>query len=314
MATDRPIGRAMLAAAAVAIAAATSVSLSGSSQQFRSTTEVVVVDVLVTRDRKPVEGLNVEDFVVRDAGVRQSVALLSVEAVPVDLHLVLDVSASLQGDGIEQLKQAARAAVASLRPEDRAELLTFSDDLNVRAPWSRDRAAMNKAIDAVTANGWTSLVDATFTALSLSEDPNRRRLVLIFTDGQDTSSWLSAADVFRSAARSRVTICGVIAAPAPLNRPDLQAPARLRDLMLSDPLSYRSAFLPVMTHETGGELLWVSLTNDLRKAFLDVVSRFNRRYLLSYTPTGVAESGWHPIEVTVKDKTLEVTARRGYQR
>ena len=95
---------------------------------------------------------------------------------------------------------------------------------------------------------------------------------------------------------------------------DLQAPARLRDLLLSDPLSYRSAFLPVMAHETGGELLWVSLTNDLRKAFLDVVSRFNRRYLLSYTPTGVAESGWHPIEVTVKDKTLEVTARRGYQR
>ena len=304
----RSIARALLAIPVIAIA----VTLR--AQQFRSTTEVVIVDVLVTKDHKPIDGLKVDDFVVRDSGVRQSIALVSVEAVPVDLHLVLDVSASLQGDGIEQLKAAARAAVAALRPEDRAELLTFSDDVQVRAPWTRDRAAMNRAIDAVTANGWTSLVDATFTAISLSEDPNRRTLVLVFTDGQDTSSWLSGADVFKTAARSRVTVCGVIAAPAPLNRPDLQAPARLRDLLLSDPLSYRAAFLPVMTAETGGELLYVSLTTDLRKAFLDVVSRFNRRYLLSYAPTGVAEHGWHPIEVAVKDKNMEVTARRGYQR
>ena len=227
----RSIARALLAIPVIAIA----VSLS--AQQFRSTTEIVIVDVLVTKDHKPIEGLKVDDFVVRDSGVRQSIALVSVEAVPVDLHLVLDVSASLQGNGIEQLKAAARAAVAALRPEDRAELLTFSDDVQVRAPWTRDRAAMNRAIDAVSASGWTSLVDATFTALSISEDPNRRRLVLVFTDGQDTSSWLSGADVFKTAARSRVTVCGVIPAPAPLNRPDLQAPARLRDLLLSDPLA-----------------------------------------------------------------------------
>jgi VWFA-related protein len=312
----RSIARALLATAVIGISAATRANLAESPQQssFRATTEMVIVDVLVTKDHKPVEGLTAADFVVRDSSVRQSITLLALEAVPVDLHLVLDVSASLQGDGIEQLKAAARAAIATLRPDDRAELLTFSDDLRVRAPWTKDRTALNNAIDAVAASGWTSLVDATFTAIALSEDPNRRTLVLIFTDGQDTSSWLSGADVFKTAARSRVTISGVIAAPPPLNRPDFQAPARLRDLLLSDPAGHRAAFLPVMTHETGGELLYVSLTTDLRKAFLEVVSRFNRRYLLSYAPTGVAEHGWHPIEVTLRDKSLEVTARRGYER
>ena len=96
--------------------------------------------------------------------------------------------------------------------------------------------------------------------------------------------------------------------------PARSAPAgRLREWLLEDPQTFRSLFLPALVAETGGELIDVT-RGDIEGAFLDVLSRFGRRYVLSYTPTGVPEPGWHPIEVLLKDKSLTVTARRGYQK
>jgi VWFA-related protein len=88
----------------------------------------------------------------------------------------------------------------------------------------------------------------------------------------------------------------------------------LTDWMLTEPQLYRSGLLEVLSHETGGEAFHASSTTDLRELFVSVVSRFNARYVLSYAPAGVPATGWHPISVTVKDKSLTVTARRGYAR
>lgn len=301
---------------------------------FRSTTEVVLVDVLVTRGNTPVPDLRAEDFEVRDSGQRQKVDLVSLESMPVDLLMALDVSASLNGQQLERLKGAARAAVAALRPIDRAHLLTFSNDVKRGTDWTDDREQINRAIDALAASGWTSLFDATFAALTLPDTPGRRPLLLVFTDGADTSSWLTAAEVLTIAEQSRLTVYGVSAtADRPtvtvtqafggtstarttnLNRElDKVAPARLRERLLSDPFGFRSLFLRVIVNDTGGELLHTASAADLRTMFLNVIDRFSRRYLLSYTPTGVPRAGWHPIEVRLKDGSMKVTARRGYSR
>ena len=68
-------------------------------------------------------------------------------------------------------------------------------------------------------------------------------------------------------------------------------PARLRERLLSDPFGFRSLFLRVIVNDTGGELLHTTAGTDLRAMFLDVLERFSRRYLLSYTPAGVQRSG-----------------------
>src|SRR5262245_42349616 len=302
---------------------------------FRSTTEIVVVDVLVTRGNAPVLGLRAEDFEVRDSGQRQKVELVSLESMPVDLLMALDVSSSLTGPQLQQLKDAARAAVAALRPKDRAHLLTFSNDVKRGTDWSSDREQLNRSIDALTASGWTSLFDATFTALNVPDTPGRRPLLLVFTDGADTSSWLTATDVLSIAEQTRLTVYGVsVSAAAPLatsvttsstgsrriqlvnlNRElDKIPPARLRERLLSDPFGFRALFLRVLVNDTGGELLHTTAGADLRTMFVDVLERFGRRYLLSYTPAGVQRAGWHPIEVRLKDDELKVTARRGYSR
>ena len=183
--------------------------VSGQLGTFRSTTEAVLVDVLVTYRGRPVDGLTASDFDVRDSGVRQHVSLIGVDRVAMDLRLALDVSSSLAGTQIETLKRAARAAIDTLRPGDRAEIITFADTVTRRIAWTADRAQLHAELDRLTSAGWTSLIDATFTALALPTDPARRTLVLVFTDGHDTASWLSAADVVRGAAQSTATLYGV---------------------------------------------------------------------------------------------------------
>ena len=137
-----------------------------------------------------------------------------------------------------------------------------------------------------------------------------RPLLLLVTDGRDTSSWLSPLAALKAAEQSRMTVYGVSARPAGRTT---ALPSLLRERLLSDPAAYRAMFLPVIVNDTGGELLYAS-GSDLSATFVEVLNRFRRRYLLSYTPTGVARGGWHPIEVRVKDAALSVTARRGYTR
>ena len=272
-------------------------------------TAVVTIDVLVTRDGKPVTGLKVEDFEVRDGDAVQRVQL-SLDPMPVALLLVLDTSASMR-PALDQLKEAANAAVSSLRDGDQASLMTFSQFVALRSGWTDDKRRLQAAINAATAQGSTSLADAAFAALSLPPARAGRTLALIFTDGDDSSSWLSAATVVDAARRTDLVVYGVTVsavAASPV------APDDARAKLFEDPSLYRSALLPVLAHDTGGESLSRANTKDLRAAFLDVLARFNQRYVLTYASPHAADSGWHPLQVRVTDPALTVTARRGYMR
>jgi VWFA-related protein len=231
--------------------------------------------------------------------------------VPIHLLLALDSSASVEGAPLDQLKAAAKAAIDSLRKSDQASLVTFSHNIARGTPWTADRDVLTKAIDQVAAHGTTSLVDAAVVAMAARQDLSARTLVLLFTDGDDTASWLSPADAVDMALRSDVVLYSV---NLPTIRSGKVAVESLTEWLLAQPHLYRSGLLDVLTHETGGEAFHASSAADLRGLFLNVVSRFNARYVLSYMPAGVPAAGWHPISVTVKDKSLKVTARRGYAR
>lgn len=110
--------------------------------RFRVAVDAVSVDALVTRGGRPVSGLSANDFEVRDNGVPQQVKVVSVEAVPVNVVLALDVSESVAGERLASLADAGRAAVRGLRAIDRAAILTFSvenrgwHDISVRVKGS----------------------------------------------------------------------------------------------------------------------------------------------------------------------------------
>jgi VWFA-related protein len=287
---------------------------------YRSSTEAVLVDVQVTADRKPVTGLTAADFALKDMGVEQDVRVVSFADVPISLILVLDASASVAGERLAQLKHAGRAAVAALRAGDQATLLAVRDRVALDVAWTSDHAMLNRQIDALEARGRTALHDAVFSAITFREQAAGRVLLLVFSDGADTASWLDPGRVLEAARHSDVVITAVSAASR--IRPSGGREARdvfgleaaLRRWFDQDATLFPYAFLDVIAEETGGTALHVESAGEIAAAFRQSVADFKTRYLLMYTPDGVDVPGWHPIEVSVIGRRAEVTARRGYWR
>ena len=294
--------------------------LPSSQQRFRSSTDAVLVDVQVLAGGKPVSGLTAADFELKDSGVRQDIQVASFADVPISLLLALDVSASVEGERLERLTAAAREAVDALRPGDQAAVLTFRDRVQLHADWTSDRAALRTRLGELKAAGWTALYDAVFSAVSLREKAAGRVVVLVFSDGIDTASWLDATAAIEAARRSDVVITAVSAAErvqpssAREARLALGLDAHLRRWFDTDPSLFPYAFFEVLTAQSGGQLLHVSSDEQLAPAFRRIVDEFKTRYLLTFAPKGVPPDGWHPIDVSLKRIRGDVKARRGYWR
>lgn len=257
-------------------------------QTFSSRIEAVRVDVLVTENGRPVRDLQPRDFEVLDNGVLQSVDLTSFDEIPLNVILALDMSASLEGDRLEHLQNAGRILLTGLKTEDRAALVTFSHIVVNGTGLTADLERIRKALHEARGSGQTSLVDASYAAMMVGESDVGRSLLIVFSDGVDTASWLPAESVLETAKRSDVVVYGV------------EVGRR------------RAGFLRELSSVTGGRLIEIESTKDLSATFRGILDEFRGRYLLSYSPQGVASGGWHRLDVRVKGRNVVVKARPGY--
>lgn len=284
-------------------------------QTFRTGVDAVAVDVLVTRDGRPVTGLTADDFSVRDNDVPQRIDAVLLEDVPITLLLVLDTSGSVGGAPLVQLRAAAEAAVEALRPDDRVGLVTFSDKLRMVVEPPSPPSRLADALGRIRAGGATALYDATFAAFALREHAVGRTLMLVFSDGYDTASWLDPRAVLDTAQRSDVVVYGVhldrFARDSWWNR---QARALARRWLPTEPHLFGHQYLPQLVEDTGGSVFVAKDIGRLRASFTRVVSEFRSRYLLTYSPVGVESTGWHELDVRVEGRGRKVQARRGYFR
>ena len=256
---------------------------------FSARVESVRVDVLVREGGRPVRGLGAADFDIADNGVPQQVDLVSFEQIPLNVVLSLDMSDSLAGERLEQLRDASRAVLDGLTKDDQAAVVTFSHAIALGSPLSKDLAAARAALDDANGSGETSLVDGVYAATMVGESDVGRALLIVFSDGLDTSSWLPADAVLESVKRSDVVAysaaIGVVGG---------------------------APFLKELSALTGGTMYKVESTRNLRGTFLGILDEFRHRYLVSYTPRGVARDGWHRLEVRVRNHRATVKARPGY--
>jgi VWFA-related protein len=175
---------------ALAIAlAATSPGRAQAPPIFRAQVEGVYVDVFVTRSGQPVPGLHAADFDLRDNRVPQQVELLSAESRPVLAVLVFDTSSSMDGERLVALRAAGEAFLDGLGPADQAALVSFSEQITWLAEPTPDKSVVRSALASLRARGATSVYDALFSAITLS-DQSLRPLIVLFTDGEDNTSWL----------------------------------------------------------------------------------------------------------------------------
>lgn len=286
----------------------------GSSQTpvFRADVEAVQVDVFVGRNGRAVTGLGVEDFEVFDDGRPQTLDLVRIENVPLDVALVLDVSDSVAGPMLVRLREAAHAFVDNLGDEDSASLIAFSHHLRRLETLTSDKGALHEAIDGTRARGATSWHDALYAGLKEVEAASHRPMVLLFTDGEDTYSWLPDDRLLDLVERSNAVVYAVgRTAPSPnLSASMLERQRQWRESRREH--SRRIALLRDLTAASGGRLLETSSAEDLRSAFLTLLAEMKTRYLLTYRPPPPIREGWHELEVKVGIRGVDVHARRGY--
>ena len=291
--------------------------LAGDARQtFRTTADAVQVDVLVTRGGRPLAGLTAADFELEDNGVVQQIDAIALEDVPVTVSLVLDVSESVAGQPLQHLRAAIDAAAGALSSRDQLALFTFSHHVSLAAPPTRELDRVRSAARVVQAEGATALYDATFAALVMRERIRGRAVMLVFSDGDDTVSWLDPRKAIRAAHRTDVVVYGVtLEQRAGRDRPESVARTRREQQSFAkEPEMYGRQYLALLAAETGGALLVAERSDSLRETFLRVIDEFKSRYVLTYTPSGVAPGGWHALDVRLKKVRADVTARRGYLR
>ena len=278
-----------LAWVTVVLAASAGVAVRSQPPTFSSRVEAVRVDVLVTDARGPVRGLGPADFEIRDNGVLQQVDLVSFDQIPLNVVLALDMSASVAGDRLDRLRSAGAAILSGLKPDDQGALVTFSHVVRLSANLSTDIPSVRNALMRADGDGGTALIDGVFTGIVAGQADAGRELLVVFTDGLDISSWLPAERVLDVAKRSDV-VAYAVSVRSRAN------PEFLRDL----------------TSLTGGRLFEVEKTQNLDAIFVGILDEFRQRYLVSYTPRGVAREGWHRLDVRVK-RGGTIKARPGYQ-
>ena len=262
----------------------------GQEATFRVAVDAVRLDVLVTDRGRVVRDLALVDFEVLDNQVPQPIDTVVFERAPLRVTMAFDMSVSVTGERLDHLRAAGHAVLDGLRAGDQAQLLTFSRRVVRQQPFTSDVALLRTALDEARPVSSTALFDGVFTATTLGGSTDGRNLVLLFSDGVDTVSWLSADQALTSARRANVVV--------------YSAAVRGRGSI---------SFLRELARQTGGDVIEVESTRDLRGRFQRILEEFRQRYLISYTPRGVERGGWHDVTVRVKGRPATVRTRPGYQ-
>jgi VWFA-related protein len=194
------------------------------------------------------------------------------------------------GEVLDNLASAGNKLLNGLKSDEKAALITFGHAVKLGSPLINDIERVKNALNQAKPFGNTSLIDACYAGLELAESKASRPLIVVFSDGLDTSSWLTESMVLDIAKRSDAVVYAVSAGKLP-----------------------NQSFLLDLCKITGGSLIEIESTRNLDAVFLSILDEFRQRYLLTYLPRGVSKSGWHELKIKVKRRNASINARPGYQ-
>jgi VWFA-related protein len=274
---------------------------------FRSSVDLVSIQASV-KDRRgrPVKGLTTADFEVRDNGLpRPILSMRSDQSSAVSLAILVDMSGSMRvGPKMAMARQAFDILVSQLRQgEDEVALFTFDSALHERRTFTSNFGDLAGALDDLRPFGSTSLYDATAaTARRLSERPASHKAIVILTDGIDTSSAMSSAEVSGIASSIDVPVYVVATVPA---IDEVQILEAATHSTTSDGADLRD-----LAEWTGGQLVFAHTAVDNVALASSMLDELRQRYVLAIEAAGDHE--WRRLEVRVRKSSAVVKARSGY--
>jgi len=276
----------------------------GSQATFRSGVDLVSVAAVV-RDKKGrvVRALTEKDFVVTDAGQpRKIVGLQADDAAPASIALLLDGSGSMRlGSAKESSHQICEMILGRLRREhDLAALMSFDTRLLTLHEFTGEFDRIRVGLGDVEAFGSTSIYDAIAgTASAVSKRTQKRRAVVVITDGWDNASTLSPQEVAWIA--STIDVPVYVFAVGELN-PNWTSTEQ------SGP-AQRSALFE-LARATGGDYYFAMSPSLVHQSTTRLLDELRHQYLIAFEPA--AASGLRSIDIRARDTDLKVRSRRWY--
>jgi Ca-activated chloride channel homolog len=282
------------------VACATSLSAQPQRPQpsFKSGTQIVsVFATVVDAEKRLVPGLTQDDFEILDNEKPQAIVVFNNEVQPITVVVMLDTSASMTGS-IALLRQAAEQFVLRLLPADKGRVGAFNDKIQMSGRFTSDRDELVSDIKDLDYGNGTKLWEAVAASLDELKGIEGRRVVLVFTDGDDTASNIGLGTVIDRARAEEVMIYAIGLESNYFNG---------QRMVRSQP----DRGLRKIADETGGGYFELKKTSDLSPTFTRVAQELHSQYVLGFTPAQL-DNRVHKLTVRMKQPGMAARARRSY--
>ena len=271
----------------------------GQEPTFRSSTRIVpVVATVIDEQGRFVPGLEQDQFEILDNGRPQEIAFFQNDIQPFTVVVMLDYSASMTAN-LDRLQAAAEQFLLRMLTEDRGQVGSFSDKIQFSGTFTNDRDDLIFALKDLQFGNPTRLYDAINESMAMLRGvENPRRVVLVFTDGDDTASRVGMGDVLDRAKQEEVMVYAI-----GLESEFFNGQRRVR--------TRPDRGLRRLAEETGGGYFELKKTDELGATFSRVAQELHSQYTLGFTPATL-DGREHKLVVRVKQAGLTARARRSY--
>jgi len=353
--TNARKGPRALAVAAVLLALASVSPLAQGQDGFRFKSGVELINVTATvtdRSGRFASRLTKDDFVVYEDNKPVEVTHFSADRTPVSLGIIVDTSGSMVGEKWSAAVSSIDRFFRMMNDElDEFFLYRFSANADLVLDWTNDRDRLANMVGRIHPNGGTAMYDAVAEAVPMAQSgQNRKKAVVIISDGNDTSSRTPVGDVKRIIRETEVLVYAVgidgqgqatFQRPTPpIQQPQPRLPIPFpfpggggrggggRPMPVPPPIvggGGRGGYsvgggderlnvlaLREMTDDSGGRTEIVRDARDLDPAVASIADELSQQYYLGYPSPGLKDGRWHTIRVEVRDRSLMVRARKGY--
>ena len=259
---------------------------------------IVVLNAIITDAKgRHVPGLKQSQFTILENGVEQEIATFTTEETPYAAVILLDTSGSMD-QRIALARSAAIRFLDGLRENDNAEIYRFDSKVSLVQKFSNSRDVDEKIFD-LRADGMTSLNDAVYkAAVDLSTRPEKRRAIIVLSDGMDTSSGKSADKALKAALAAHAVIYTV-------DMSSVTTDGRARQ--------QNQGVLRTYAEKSGGMFVATPGGAAMRAAFESIVDELGNQSTIAYEPKNTTKDGkWRTVEVRVAKSNLTIRTRKGY--
>ncbi len=250
-----------------------------------------------------ISDLDKKDFRVFDNDVQQEIAVFEKStSLALSVAVLMDTSASVQSDlhyEADSVNRFIPALLDSGNPEDAFALFTFNWHISLESDFSRNKKRAERVLHGLRSEGGTSLYDAVYLASDTLAEREGRHVMVVVTDGGDTTSYKRYADALAAAQRADIVMYPIVVIPiagdAGRNTGGEHA-------------------LATLAASTGGRIFYPEGFNRLNEAFEDIIRELRTQYMLGFYPQGVHEvpRSFHSVNVQLQNTSLKVSARSGY--